>query len=469
MTATSENLEAALRRALSVVMFDVGRIVAKRPDGTGWTFADRPAETLNPEGLRKMYDRARREGVSLNRTPIPAVRIPEAPRTVLADTLRDFLGEYVEPSTDSVGHAFPMVGDCAGSTATFGSDELYTHPQFSSIEGLANALTRGAAVAGCDRIAALLAGWVKGAPMSYRTCTILPITMAHALSPLAGVDIVPLPLSTAELPAGLPTRPGKSRADYLGQSLVSANAETKPALFRPKPPRPDGQEVRASLMYGLTLETVREALSLECNAFVDGGLTWDDYGEFFPFANRNVGVRGALGHVSYKSLTISQIPRVSTLKLYDEDIREPSEENIGRLLRELQSADARTRVAVSRWKMAMSRIRGLRDRFIDLRIALESLFLQQPNQELKFRLAVSGAWLVGEDAPDRRRVWHTLRRAYDLASTAVHGGDMKKTKNTDSALVLADALAVCRRGILRVLHQGLVADWTDLILDCPDS
>ena len=73
---------------------------------------------------------------------------------------------------------------------------------------------------------------------------------------------------------------------------------------------------------------------------------------------------------------------VSTLEVPDDEIRNPSEKSIGQLLRELQGANARTRVAVSRWKMAMNQIRGMPDRFIDLRIALESLFLpQQPGSE----------------------------------------------------------------------------------------
>ena len=41
-------------------------------------------------------------------------------------------------------------------------------------------------------------------------------------------------------------------------------------------------------------------------------------------------------------------------------------------------------------------------------------------------------------------------------------------KNKGCARVLADALAVCRKGILRVLHEDPIVDWTDLILDCQD-
>ena len=385
-------------------------------------------------------------------------------RAALIDTLRNFLGDYVDPATDSVGHAFPMGGDHE-TAVIFERDELYTVPQVSSVERLADSLTRGAAVAGIESIAELLASWANEAPMSYRTCVVLPITMARAVSPIAGVDIVPLPLSTAELPAGLPARYGKSRSDYLGQVLASIDAETTPALFRPETRRPEERAVRAALKPPVTLETIREALSLESGALVDGGLAWDDYGEFYALANQGGGVRGTLGRLNGRR-TISWETGVSTLELPEEDIRDLSEENIRWFLQKLHDADDRTRRAVSRWKMAINEIRGLPDRFIDLRIALESLFLsQQPNQELKFRLAVTGAWLVGENADDRRQVYDTLVRAYDLSSTAVHGSDVNKKK--DGAPVLAKALAVCRRGIRHVLCDGPIKDekWLDLILD----
>ena len=104
------------------------------------------------------------------------------------------------------------------------------------------------------------------------------------------------------------------------------------------------------------------------------------------------------------------------------------------------------------------------DRFIDLRISLDSLFLsQQPNQELRFRLAVSGAWLLGQDGKDRRRVYNILRNAYDLASKAVHTGSVKQDGDTDTTLT--DALTISRRAILYILHHGRVTDWTALTLD----
>ena len=132
----------------------------------------------------------------------------------------------------------------------------------------------------------------------------------------------------------------------------------------------------------------------------------------------------------------------------------------------LKSADARTRVAVTRWKKSMKRRASLTDGFIELRIALESLFLPQtPDQQLKFRLATNGAWLVGDNGADRRKVWHILRDAYDAASKAVHHGKVKQ--NGENKELLANAQMVCRKGILRVLRDRPVTDWDGLILDAP--
>ena len=468
MTVTAKDLEVALSSALSGSTFDMGRVVTERPEGSFSSYDNRPSETLDPQGLRQMYESAGCGDEELRRVRSVVVRMHKTSRTELIDTLRNMLHDYVDSSTGSVGHAFPMGGD-RGSGVRFERDGLRTNSQFSSVEKLADSLTRGSAVAGCDRVAELVAGWAAGAPMTYQTRTVVPITIARPVSPIPGVDIVPLGLSTGDLPAGLPGRGGKSRGDYLGQSLISVDTETTPALFRPATPSPLEQPVRTALTPGVTLETIREALSLECDTFVDDGPIWDDYGEFFALADRDVGIRGTVGHLRrIKGRTIIPEIGVTTLELFDDGIQDLSELDFGRLLRRLMDADARTRVAVSRWKTAMNEIRGLPNRFIDLRIALESLFLpQQPDQELKFRVAVSGAWFIGEGPGDRRRVWNTLRSAYDLASTAVHGGDVKKKEG--SAGVLTDALALCRKGILSVLNKGPITDWTDLIWGCPDA
>ena len=467
---TTEHLRAALDRALSRATFDLGRIDTSRPEGWLSSYANRPDETLDAQSFREMHVRTRGECESWGHARTPMVRLDDECRNALEGTIRNLFGDFVDPS-DRICHTFPMGGD-GGRTVTAQVDELYTDVLISSVEQFADSLVRGAAVAGSERVAGLVAGWVEGTPVSYRTCIVVPIAIARAVSPVPGVDVVPLALSTADLPAGLPVGQGRSRADYLGQTLVSVDTEATPALFRLEKQRPERQAARAALKPQVSLETIREALSLEADAFVDRGLIWDDFGDFSALANHAVLGRGKLGYLrERKGQTTSMDTWVSTIEVSD-DIRDLSEERIGETLRKLKNADVRTRVAVSRWKMAKDGMRGSQDRLIDLRIALESLFLAaQPDQELKYRLSVSGAWFVGEDAADRRRIWDTLRAAYDLSSAAVHGGDLKKRskRGKDPSKVLADGLTVCRKGILRVLDEGPITDWTELVLNCRDA
>ena len=129
-------------------------------------------------------------------------------------------------------------------------------------------------------------------------------------------------------------------------------------------------------------------------------------------------------------------------------------------------SDHPTRSAISRWMKSKDRRQSLGDCFIDLRIALETLslrdFLNEHSQEMRFRLSLFGAWHLGSNLGDRRRIRKRLREAYDVASGSVHSGVLADT-SVNRAL-LSDAQDLCRRGILKILREGHPHDWGDLIL-----
>ena len=122
--------------------------------------------------------------------------------------------------------------------------------------------------------------------------------------------------------------------------------------------------------------------------------------------------------------------------------------------------------ATSRWMKSKNPSDGLVDQFVDLRMAIESLYLQdfanEQSQEMRFRLALFGAWFLGTDFQDRKLIRKTLRDAYDRASGAVHTGEIEF--NAENRKLLADAQELCRRGILRMLKEGFPLDWGDLVL-----
>ena len=92
----------------------------------------------------------------------------------------------------------------------------------------------------------------------------------------------------------------------------------------------------------------------------------------------------------------------------------------------------------------------LEDKYIDLRVALEAIYLKdfmnEHSQEMRFRLALFGAWHLGADFEERRSIRKGLRDAYDTASKAVHEGELPQRN-------LSTTLRHCR---LRFTEQSLL-------------
>ena len=125
------------------------------------------------------------------------------------------------------------------------------------------------------------------------------------------------------------------------------------------------------------------------------------------------------------------------------------------------SEDGGVGMAISRWVNSTRPEASLADRFIELRIALEALYLDRNrNTEMGFRLATHGALYAGGTIEERRRNHETLRKAYDQSSRAVHAGTLKDS----SEAVLEKAQDLCREGIVKRLRGGDAPNWSDLIL-----
>ena len=466
MTPALAALRTSLQRVVTEARFDLGRVISEYPGGGGTrtSYARREEEVIGPERLREMCQGGSPTDQEAQRARSARLCLPDHLTSDLAGSFRYALAPYHDPDSDCVGHAFPMGSDRPGASRASPSG-VYTHSEVSSIESFSATMTKWAAVLGVGPVTDLIASWTAGEPLAYRTCSIVGLTLHRRIRPTKGVRITPLPLSTAELPSGLPERTDIRRSAYLGHAVLSVDTSAEPSLFRPV--FRHQQVVRGKLPQGLAFDLICQAVSIECDASVDTGVGWNDYGNLNMLAKDRT-TWGSLQQLGqpWRSSRTSPSKGLTTIQLREDAVQTPSEETINDLLAALKSAHPRTRVAVSRWKKSMSPDTGLTGGFIDLRIALESLFLPQtPDQQLKFRLATNGAWLVGDDGEDRLKSWHILRDAYDAASQAVHRGKVKQSAETKE--LLAQAQMVCRRGILRVLRDGQVRDWNRLILDAP--
>jgi Apea-like HEPN len=116
-------------------------------------------------------------------------------------------------------------------------------------------------------------------------------------------------------------------------------------------------------------------------------------------------------------------------------------------------------------------VRGddLADRSIDLGIALEALLLHEPGKqyqgELKFRLALHGAWLGGDDPQDRAEIQKTLKDVYDLRSRAVHTGRVEP--NQKNYEMIERGTLLCKRLILKMIQADGRVEWSTLLLGGP--
>lgn len=107
------------------------------------------------------------------------------------------------------------------------------------------------------------------------------------------------------------------------------------------------------------------------------------------------------------------------------------------------------------------------DRAIDLGVALESLLLHGASEksQLSLQLRLRGAWLLGENAASRKRIYFQLRDLYECRSAATHSGRLtKKVKDNELAEAsLKEGLRLCADAI-KALIFAKDFQWEDLLL-----
>ena len=116
---------------------------------------------------------------------------------------------------------------------------------------------------------------------------------------------------------------------------------------------------------------------------------------------------------------------------------------------------------MNRWTRAA--VPGLNDpdRAIDLRIALEALFLDSTGGELSFRLATVGARFLREQPNERKIVSRTLREFYNQASRMIHAAPDRRHASAD---LIDQAMDLCGEGILKIVEDRHQPKWHDVLL-----
>ena len=266
-TATDEAREMdVLNEVLAVVVEEAVFDLETTEIGAGGSYLRPSHQRVSASQLHEVYHR---ESARIVRLHVRAT-VSEESMPRLEDVLRRTLEQFIDQDSDRVGHAFPVENGSGGGTryrTTHGSDGL-CHEEFSSsVNDFAIALVRAAALVGVEKAVGLLGEWKRGTPLGLYMATVLNgLPLAASVSPREDIQLLPLPLTTSELPR-LPVRREAGPRDYLGLTLLTVRLDASPALFRPDP---DGQEqiVRSCSVEGVNLDTVCESLSLQTGRYV---------------------------------------------------------------------------------------------------------------------------------------------------------------------------------------------------------
>ena len=468
------NLHECIDSILPNVRFDLGRD-ATHDGQPSRLYASRPDEVVTVDELSRMAERG---GLDLQNAKRALLISPDELVAEIRDYLSVFLEDYVDPDTDKIGYAFPRIRPGFSETllASQGNG-LGCESSVTALDNFAKAAIHGSALVGAEKLEELLTSWKHGEPIQYRVCAILNgITINESFTPIHGARIEVLPRSTAELPSFLPKMSFGEPNEYLGRTVVAIDCEASPALFRPNSNyrRHDHHRVEARMNCAVDFQIVCQTLSLLTDKLVEVGFYWDDYQDLenvFPSSSSSIR-QGSPGGLELQAGAGRRLNRdfdtgVVTLSIDDWAVQELNEPIACDTLQTLAKPNFNSvRTATSRWMKSKRSRDGLVDQFVDLRMALEALYLRdfanESSQEMRFRLALFGAWFLGNDFQHRQRIRKTLRDAYDRASGAIHTGHVDPTP--ENLMLLIEAQGLCRQGISKLLKQGFPADWGDLVL-----
>ena len=395
--------------------------------------------------MHEFYARKMKREYSLPNTDTISVR--ETELTDLVSELTPIVAHYTSPATGAIGNGFYKL---MGSLAS---------PRLPSVEDYAKVLVLAAARVGSERAAGLFAEWVEGRPIRVRLCALLKgVKTDGELRPVDGLCLETLPRNGDEFPRSLSVQIDEHdirHEQYAQRAILSLEHDLGPALYFPDGeiasfpellPRP---AIRNPELSSVSIDGLCRAMSVETNGCVDWFREWWDYGDVDAFF-LNPGF-------SHTSRDISNSPP----SLVSEQQLERCLELHG-LLEGFTMLD----LGIARWRRS-KRATTKEEQLVELRIAMESVLLADDNGavgEKGHRLAIRGAWLLGETLEQRKKYFHSLREAYGFASNVLHAGSFKKQKEEARARVLDEAQDICRSAILRIAKAKAMPNWTDIIL-----
>ena len=420
---------------------------------------------LNSEDYRKDYERVKSDTLWGRRMPTPSGfmrpttdtdRFPEEQFNQFVVLVQQIL----KPYSDADNHRF---------MAVLPAPRVYGDNLGESVEHFSKSMVRCAALFGVSETVDAVLSLVEGNTAKYTQVVVLdgvsPSPKKEGVDLWSGASLTDwdqafgdqLSESTLGIPDALLTQTTYADTNMFrfgrSNTLLCIERTGGPIIRRLEDAElgPGGPYVPIS-PHQLSTEIAISALSLAVNHPILEICSWHWY---------DAKVQALLGYRNELALDQNMGgPRLSRGRFIGAD-NVPLVRNIHEGLSQ-QGVFENLRVPIQRWRRSKAARNGV-DLAIDLRIALESLFLDAGNNdELSFRLALRAAWYLGAEGHECARIFDALRKAYSIGSKAVHTGE-----GYDYMIPagLAEAQDVCRRAILRrIIEGGKPPDWNEIVL-----
>lgn len=327
-------------------------------------------------------------------------------------------------------------------------------PLTTSTNTLTGPVARASVILGPNRVAQLLRHWSSGGTIPYQKHIVLSgATVADPFDIGPGILIDRLPDNALDAGDRLPriARMLFGELEFPNATILTIECEAGPAFGQPDEIwKNHSRTSPIGAVWAGSPERFAQALSLVADHPIFCLLEWSECRDAEAFGFTSSGISSTRRMVSRggASITKDLIEEAFDLHLryFNDWTMDP---NVG--------------IAITRWELSKEE-KGLVDQLVDLRIALETLFGEGIQQEIRFRLAVRGAWFLGIEFEDRKRIYGELRDVYDRASRAIHSGEVRGSDPHQIRALVSQGQELCRAAILKRLGGDDVDDWDDLIL-----
>ncbi len=368
--------------------------------------------------------------------PLVQLDIPNAVDQRLTEHLTSLLAEHLQDGL--FGHAlrsFPTGGEAISPYA------------------FVDTAAKAAAILGADATSRLLHEWASGGLVAYRHHLLISGATIERPIGLEGITIERFDATSPAFATHLPRSIRWERAPGALEEvlLVSVDCVAGPVFHKPESPFgiPPVDSPIGAIEFHWSPQRFCKALSVATKAPISCVGHWLECDRFRAF-----------GWFQDAAVAVLELPK----RRVPASLSQPQLQQAVELHRRWTNEwvlPPGVGVAIDRWIGSLN-TSDYADALIDLRIALESLYVNDDMSELGFRLAVRGAWHLGRDFRERKEIREVLMGAYRQGSRAVHSGSVDHKKFDYEQMKKAQDL--CHRGIITMLHEDRRSELDDLIL-----